>query len=39
VGDLVRKAERRVGRAIADEAKRELRDMVGNGDDRDVERR
>jgi len=39
VGQMVDRAERRVGKAIAEEAKRELRGMVGNGNGRDVERR
>lgn len=39
VGEMIEKAERRVGKAIADEAKQELRGMMGNGNGRDVERR
>jgi membrane protein required for colicin V production len=39
VGDLLQNAEARVGKAIADEAKRELQGALDNGNDRDVERR
>lgn len=39
VGDLVQKTEKRIGKAIADEAKQELQQMVGNGNGGDVERR
>lgn len=39
VGDFVQKAERRVGKAIADEARKELQDALGDGNGRDVERR
>lgn len=39
VGGRLQQAEQRIGKAIADEAKQELQEMVGNGNGRDVERR
>ncbi|MDR3638905.1 MAG: CvpA family protein [Isosphaeraceae bacterium] len=39
VGDMIEHAEHRVGKAIADEAEKELQGVVGNGNGRDVERR